>query len=85
MPTSVQPVVINYSFQANRTQAADKVNIAQLDAAIQTIADKLNEMLAVLDKTLRDDDTLDDRIIEPRHLHPETLAEIASIANTSVP
>jgi hypothetical protein len=85
MPTSVQPIVIGYSFQANRTQATDKVDLVQLDAVVQTIGGKLNEILVMLDKTLRDDDTLDDRTVEPRHLHPETLAEIASLANAGVP
>jgi hypothetical protein len=83
MATSVQPLVWDYSFQANRTQATDKVDLAQLDAALQATGDKLNEILSMLDKTLRDDDTLDDRTVEPRHLHPETLAEIVSAVNSA--
>lgn len=84
MPISVQPLTLNYSFQANRTQATDKVDLAQLDAALGQITDKMNEIVEALDLTLRDDDTLDDGVIEPRHMSDEFRAEIISAVNAVV-
>jgi hypothetical protein len=81
MPISVQPLVINYSFQANRAQATDKVDLARLDAAFAAITAKLNEVIVALDQTLRDDDTLDDGVLQSRHLSDEVLEELTVIAN----
>lgn len=84
MPISVQPLIIEYSFVGARTQATDKVDLAALDAAFGQITDKLNEVINALDVTLRDDDTLDDACLEPRHLSDEVRAEIVAIVNEKV-
>jgi hypothetical protein len=81
MPISVQPLTLTYSFQANRTQATDMVDLQQLDAAFAQITGKLNEILVALDETMRDDNTLDDAVVEPRHLHEECYKEITAIVN----
>lgn len=78
---SVRPLVINYSFAANRRQATDKVDLAQLDAAFAQITDKLNEIIAAVDITTRDDNTLKDSSIEPRHLTSDVYTEIVAIVN----
>lgn len=78
---SVRPLVINYSFAANRQQATDKVDLAQLDAAFAQVTDKLNEIIRAVDITLRDDDTLKDSSVEPRHLSSEVYTELVAIVN----
>ncbi len=80
MPLSVQPLVIDYSFAANREQATDLVDAAQLDAVLGQLAGKLNEIIAAIDETTRDDDALDDHSIEPRHLSDEVYKELSAIA-----
>jgi len=84
MPISVDPLVIPYSFQANARQAQDKVDLAQLDAALAQLAAKLNEIGTALNVTLRDDNTLDDGVIESRHLSDEVLEALTVIANDAV-
>lgn len=84
MPISVQPLVINYSFVGARIQATDKVDLAALDAAFVQITDKLNEIINALDVTLRDDDTLDDGCLEPRHMSDDFRAEIVALVNERV-
>jgi len=78
---SVQPLTINYSFASNRTQATDKVNLAQLDAAFSQINAKLTEIIAAMDATTRDDDTLHDNNVEPRHLSTEIYSELIAMVN----
>ena len=86
MPCSVDPLVIGYSFAANAAQATDKVNLAALDAVLAQISDKLNELIIAVDVSTRDDNTLADSSIEPRHLSREAYMEITAIVNgTAVP
>jgi hypothetical protein len=84
MASSVQPLVIDYSFAANRRQATDMVDLDQLDGVIVTLTDKINEIIAALDVTTRDDNTLHDGIIEPRNLHPETESEFTALVQQAV-
>lgn len=79
--SSVQPLRLTYSFAANRQHASDSVDADQLDAALATITAKLNEVVAAIDTTLRDDDTLMDGSIEPRHLSDEVNVDIAGQVN----
>lgn len=78
---SVRPLVLTHSFAGARNQATDKVDLAQLDAAFAQITDKLNEIIGAMDITLRDDNTLKDSSIEPRHLSSDTYSEIVAIVN----
>lgn len=75
---------IDYSFAANRRAATDRVNATQLDATLAAIVAKVNEVVAALDETLRDDDTLDDAVIQPRHLNEEVITTIASMVQAEV-
>jgi hypothetical protein len=84
MPLGVEPLVINYSFVGSREQATDLVDLVALDAAFEQIADKLNEIVNALDVTLRDDNTLDDGCLEPRHMSDDFRAEVVSIVNQLV-
>jgi hypothetical protein len=84
MPISVQPLVLSYSATATRLQARDMVDLAELDGALAQITAKLNEVIQALDTTIRDDDTLDDGCLEPRHMTDEFRAEIVSIVNARV-
>jgi hypothetical protein len=84
MPISVQPLVINYSFAANARQATDRVDLAQLDTALASVAAKLNEVVTAINVTTRDDDTLHDHVVEPRHLAPEVYSELASMVQKAV-
>lgn len=84
MPLSVQPLVLNYSFAANARQAADKIDLPQLDATLSSIASKLNEIVTAINVTTRDDDTLHDHVVEPRHLAPEVYTELASMVQKAV-
>lgn len=81
--SSVQPLRLNYSFAANRRQATDMIDAAQLDAALATITSKLNEIVAAIDVPLRDDNTLKDNSIEPRHFSDEVNVDIAGQINTA--
>lgn len=85
MPISVQPLVLNYSFEAHKHQAVDRVDAAQLDAALAQITEKLNEIIYALDETLRDDDTLRDNSIEPRHLAPEVYEALTALVREVQP
>ena len=82
---SVQPLVIDYSFTANRTQATDLVDLAQLDAVLNQIAAKLNETIAALNVTTRDDDTLRDSTVELRNLSDDVLEQITTTVNAAIP
>lgn len=84
MAISVQPLVLTHSFTKARLQATDRVDAAALDAALAQITDKLNEVITALDVTMRDDDTLRDGSIEPRHLTDEVLASVTSLVNEAV-
>ena len=81
--SSVQPLRLAYSFAANRRQATDSIDAAQLDAALATITGKLNEIIAAIDVPLRDDDTLKDTSLEPRHFSDEVNVDIAGQINTA--
>jgi len=81
--SSVQPLRLNYSFAANRRQATDMIDAAQLDAALATITSKLNEIVAAIDVPLRDDNTLKDASLEPRHFSDEVNVDIAGQINTA--
>ncbi len=84
MPFSVQPVRITYSFAGARATATDLVDLPQLDLAFAALADKINETIAALDVIARDDDELDDGVLEARHLSDDARAEIISIVNANV-
>jgi hypothetical protein len=84
MPFGVQPLVVTYSFVGARTQATDLVDLAQLDLALGMIADKVNEVIAALDVIARDDNQLDDGVLEARHLSDDGRAEFIAIANAAV-
>lgn len=84
MPISVQPLRIGYSFNANRRGASDRVDAAQLDAVFALVTAKLNEIITALDVTTRDDNTLNDAIIEARHLGDDTVEEISAMINAEV-
>jgi hypothetical protein len=79
--SSVDPLVIGYSFTAARGGASDKVDLAALDAALALVTGKLNEIVAAIDVVTRDDDTLKDASIEPRHLSDEVVVDIAGQIN----
>jgi hypothetical protein len=82
---SVQPLIIDYSFAANRTQATDMVDLDQLDAVLNQIATKLNETIAALNVTTRDDDTLRDSTIELRNLADDALEHLTTTVNAAIP
>lgn len=81
--SSVDPLIIGYSFTAARGGASDKVDLAALDGALAQVTDKLNEIVAALDVVTRDDDTLKDTSIEPRHFSDEVAVDIAGQINES--
>jgi len=81
--SSVQPLRLNYSFAANRRQATDMIDAAQLDAALATITGKLNEIVAAINVPLRADNTLKDASLEPRHFSDEVNVDIAGQINTA--
>lgn len=81
--SSVQPLQLTFSFTANRAQATDKVDLAQLNAAFATVTAKLNEIKTALDVTLGPDNTLKDGSIAPRHFSDEVDTEIAGKVNTA--
>jgi hypothetical protein len=81
--SSVQPLRLNYSFAANRRQATDLVDAAQLDAALATITNKLNEIVDAINVPLRPDNTLKDGSLEPRHFSDEVNVDIAGQINTA--
>lgn len=76
MPISVLPLEFDYSFEAHKDQAVDRVDAAKLDEAFAKVTAKLNEIIYALNETLRDDDTLKDNAIEPRHLAPEVYDQL---------
>lgn len=82
--SSVPTLAITYSFNANRGQATDLVDSAQLDEVLNQIADKLNEIILALDAVTDDDDTLRDGIIVPSTYHPEVSDDIAAKVNLAV-
>lgn len=84
MSISVQPLVIGYSFVANRRQATDLVNLTQLDAAFLLVTNKLNEIILALNETTDDDNTLKDGSIAARNLSDDTLDEITSIVRSEL-
>lgn len=84
MPLSVQPLVIAYSFTGARRGASDRVNAAQLDVIFGQIAGKINELVTALNVTTRDDDELDDEVVESRHLANDALDQISSLINARV-
>ena len=84
MAISVQPLVVNYSFAGAAAQATDKVDLAQLDAVLQQVTDKLNEIIASQNITLRDDNTLRDGVLEPRMMTDDFRAELSSMVNQRV-
>lgn len=84
MSTSVQPLVIDYSFQANREAATDLVDAAQLDVVLGQVADKLNEIVTALAVTTRDDNALADATIELRTLSNDTLEHLSQLVNEAV-
>lgn len=84
MPISTQPLVLSYSASKGRLQATDKVNAVNLDAALATITAKLNEIIEVVNQTIRDDNQLQDGCLEPRHMSDEFRAEVVSIVNDRV-
>ena len=79
--SSVAPLVLNYSARNQVGEAGNTVDLASLDAALATITAKLNEVIAAIDITTRDDDTLKDTSIEPRHLSDEVTVDIAGQIN----
>lgn len=85
MPISVQPLVFTYSFEAHKQQAVDCVDAAALDRAFAEVVAKLNEIIYALDETLRDDDTLRDNVIEPRHLAPEVYEKLTAMIRETTP
>ncbi len=79
MSLSVQPLVIDYSFVMNRKQATDRVDLAQLDAALMLVTNKLNEIIMALNETTDDDNTLKDDSIAARNFSDDALEQITSI------
>lgn len=84
MPTSVQPLSISHSFNAGRRTATDRVNAAALDAAFASIAAKINEVIVALNETTRDDDALEDEVVDARCLSNDALEEISALVNAAV-
>jgi len=84
MPISVQPLVLNYSFAANRTQAQDQVDLAQLDSILAQMNDRITALIDVLNTTQRDDNALSDQAIDFRCLNDDVVANISSQVNTAV-
>lgn len=76
--SSIQPLIIGYSFTASRSSASDMVDLAQLNAVIGQVAAKLNEVKNVLDANLRDDDTLQDSSVDFRHLSSDVAENLSS-------
>lgn len=83
MPISVQPLTLTYSFAANAGQATDRVDLAQLDAALAAINAKVTELIFVLNAVQRDDDTLNDSAIDFRCLSDEVVEHLASQVNAA--
>ena len=79
--SDIQPLILTYSASAGRLRATDNVNLAQLDAALGQITDKINEVIGALNINLRDDNALQDGIFLPRHMSDDFRAEVVSIAN----
>ena len=82
--SSVQPLVITYSFAANRTQAVDSVDLDQLDAILGQVADKLTEVIDAMNVVQREDDTLSDQIVDFRSLNDDVVEELSSLVNAAV-
>lgn len=75
----IEPLVVNYSFSANRRQATDLVDLTALNAVFTQFADKFNEIIDALNETTGVDNTLADGVIEERHLNDDVLDEITSM------
>lgn len=79
----IQPLVIGYSFNANRTQATDQIDLAQADLVLLQISEKLNEIIDAVNLVIRDDGTLEDGCFLPSHMSDDFRAEVVSIANAA--
>lgn len=84
MASSVQPLALNYSATASRSQATDLVDLDDLNAALSSITSKLNEIIAALDVTTGADDMLADNVVDRSNLNAEVYAKMASLAQEAV-
>lgn len=76
--TSVNPGAAGWSFYDHTVSATDKVDAAALDTQVDTLWDKLNELLTALGVSIRDDNTLTDALVRLRNLHPEVALALAT-------
>lgn len=78
--TSLPELILSAAYAAGSPAAADKVSAAQLDVDHRAIATWINDrLLPKLAEIIRDDDTLEDRIIRSRHLHREVLVSLTGL------
>jgi hypothetical protein len=64
-----------WNFQGDAA-ATGKVDQSQLDTQLQNVVNQLGLVNSVLDRVIRDDDTLIDQIVRLRNLHPEVYASL---------
>ena len=84
MPFSVAPLVLHPSFARDARRAKDLVDAADLDNVLGAIEGKINEIIAALDVTMRDDDTLADGVVDAATLSDDARAELVSMVNDTV-
>ena len=63
-------LVITHSFNAD-TEATGRVNKAKLDETLTNIVNAYNELLALVQKLVREDGTLRDQIVRLHNIDPE--------------
>lgn len=69
------------SYEAGKAGAQDRISAALLDADHRTIETWVNQRLVpVLRKIIRDDDTLQDKIVRLRNLHPEVSGQLSELS-----
>lgn len=84
MPSSVQPLRLIHSFNSGRRTATDKVDASSLDEAFGLVCGKINEVIAALDETTAEDDSLADEVVDARHLSNDALDQISAMINAQV-
>lgn len=82
--SSLQPLVLTFSFNANRTEAADFVDLVQLDLVLAQITAKINEVITAINVTLRADNTLRDATVDLRNLSDDALKNLTAMTNAAV-
>jgi hypothetical protein len=82
--SSVSPIDRDETFPQDALTAQDRVDSAKLQTQVGNIKDKINTVVAALDRLTRDDDSLADGHVRLRMMHRELITVLAASSDWQV-